>query len=243
MKTRVAEPGDHKQRLFMRTGVDAQENQARRLLNDIAGFRGYLEQKGGHPVPESVAANRWLNEVYDPVVDAIPPPLRGRLAPPEIFHEILLHRWYLSEAAGHDVGTTAAAQSYYASVLPLSQSSSALATWCRSPSVLPPSGHVLVLRAVSRSDGSRDRHPARCGAWYTAQIPGMSATTEMCMEDASAMATTKQKTAARQNIKKAQAASQRGDASHSEEMSTAKRNSLGATPRSRSPRSARSRCQ
>ncbi len=41
------------------------------------------------------------------------------------------------------------------------------------------------------------------------------------------MATTKQKTAARQNIKKAQAASQRGDASHSEGMSTAKRNSLG----------------
>jgi hypothetical protein len=118
VKTRVAEPGDHKQRLFMRTGLDAQENQATRLLNDIAGFRGYLEQKGGHPVPESVAANRWLNEVYDPVVNAIPPQLRGRLAPPEIFHEILLHRWYLSEAAGHDVGTTAAAQSYFASVLP-----------------------------------------------------------------------------------------------------------------------------
>jgi hypothetical protein len=118
VQTRVAEPGNHKNRLFMRAGLDVQENQARRLLNDIAGFRGYLEQKGGRSVPESVAANRWLNEVYDPVVDAIPPRLRGRLAPAEIFHEILLHRWYLSESAGHDVGTTAAAQSYYESVLP-----------------------------------------------------------------------------------------------------------------------------
>ncbi|HEX4580001.1 MAG TPA: DUF4032 domain-containing protein [Candidatus Dormibacteraeota bacterium] len=118
VQTRVAEPGDQRQRLFMRTGLDVQENQARRLLNDIAGFRGYLEQKSGRPVPESVAANRWLTEVYDPVVAAIPQQLRGRLAPAEIFHEILLHRWYLSESAGHDVGTTAAAESYYKSILP-----------------------------------------------------------------------------------------------------------------------------
>lgn len=65
-----------------------------------------------------LAAHRWLEEVYDPVVAAIPDELRGRLAPPEIFHEILEHRWYMSEAAGRDVGTTAAAQSYFATVLP-----------------------------------------------------------------------------------------------------------------------------
>jgi hypothetical protein len=51
-------------------------------------------------------------------VEAIPLALRGRLAPPEIFHEILEHRWYLSEQAGRDVGTTAAAASYFATVLP-----------------------------------------------------------------------------------------------------------------------------
>ncbi|HEX4580000.1 MAG TPA: DUF6582 domain-containing protein [Candidatus Dormibacteraeota bacterium] len=43
------------------------------------------------------------------------------------------------------------------------------------------------------------------------------------------MATTKQKTAARQNIKKAQAASVSGRAGHSEGMSSAKRNSLKDT--------------
>ena len=67
---------------------------------------------------ETVAAHRWLEEVYDPVVAAIPDGLHGRLAPPEIFHEILEHRWYMSEAAGRDVGTTAAARSYFDTVLP-----------------------------------------------------------------------------------------------------------------------------
>ena len=72
----------------------------------------------GRPASETLAAHRWLEEVYDPVVAAIPASLRGRLAPPEIIHEILEHRWYMSEAAGRDVGTTAAAQSYFATVLP-----------------------------------------------------------------------------------------------------------------------------
>jgi hypothetical protein len=118
VRTRVAETGDDSRKLFLRTGIDAGENQARRLLNDIASFRAYLEQKERHPVPEIVAASRWLIEVYDPVVAAIPDDLRGRLAPAEIFHEILEHRWYMSERAGRDVGTTAAARSYFRRVLP-----------------------------------------------------------------------------------------------------------------------------
>ena len=65
-----------------------------------------------------VAANRWLEEVYDPVIAAIPEDLRGRLPPAEIFHEVLEHRWYMSEAAGRDVGTTAAARDYFEQVLP-----------------------------------------------------------------------------------------------------------------------------
>jgi hypothetical protein len=118
VRTKVAESGQQSRELFRETGIAADENQARRLRNDIASFRCYLEQLDGHPVSETVAAHRWLEEVYDPVVEAIPAPLRGRLSPPEIFHEILEHRWYLSEAAGTDVGTTAAARSYFDTVLP-----------------------------------------------------------------------------------------------------------------------------
>ena len=118
VRTKVAESGQQSRELFRETGISADENQARRLRNDIASFRGYLEQKDGHPVSETVAAHRWLEDIYDPVVAAIPESLDGRLSPPEIFHEILEHRWYLSEDAGADVGTTAAAKSYFATVLP-----------------------------------------------------------------------------------------------------------------------------
>jgi Domain of unknown function (DUF4032)/Lipopolysaccharide kinase (Kdo/WaaP) family len=118
VRTKVAESGQQTRELFRETGILADENQARRLRNDIASFRGYLEQKHGYPVSETVAAHRWLEDIYDPVVAAIPDSLRGRLSPPEIFHEILEHRWYLSEDAGLDVGTTAAARSYFDTVLP-----------------------------------------------------------------------------------------------------------------------------
>jgi Domain of unknown function (DUF4032)/Lipopolysaccharide kinase (Kdo/WaaP) family len=118
LKTRVAETGHDSRRLFLRTGIDASERQARRLLNDMAAFRAWLEQKQGRAVSEVVAANRWLEEVYDPVIAAIPEELSSRLPPAEVFSEVLEHRWYMSEAAGRDVGTTAATRDYIEHVLP-----------------------------------------------------------------------------------------------------------------------------
>lgn len=118
VRTRVAEPGDARRELLGLTGLVVQENQARRLRGDIASYRAHLEQRTGAPVTTAVAASRWLTDVYKKVVDAIPPGLRGRLSPAEIFHEVLEHRWYLSEAAGRDVGTSEAARSYFTAVLP-----------------------------------------------------------------------------------------------------------------------------
>jgi hypothetical protein len=118
IRTHVAEPGRHRLRLRTLTGLDAQENQARRLLNDIASFRGHLEKQSGKRVPTMVAASRWLRDVYDKVMALMPPELASRLAPAEVFHEVLEHRWFLSEQAGRDIGTTAAARSYFENVLP-----------------------------------------------------------------------------------------------------------------------------
>ncbi len=118
VETRVSEPGQHRRELFRLTGLEVQERQARRLLNDIRAFRAHLEQKSGGPVSESFAAHRWLAEVYQLVVDAIPADLAGRLAPAEVFHEVLEHRWFLSEQAKRDVGTAEAAESYLRNVLP-----------------------------------------------------------------------------------------------------------------------------
>jgi hypothetical protein len=118
VQTRVAEAGQHRREFFRLTGLEVGEQQARRLLNDLRSFRAWLEQQRGRSVPEPVAGHRWVAEVYQPIIDAIPADLRGRLAPPEVFHEILEHRWFLSEQAGRDVGTTEAAESYFANVLP-----------------------------------------------------------------------------------------------------------------------------
>jgi hypothetical protein len=118
VETRVAEPGQHRRELLRLTGLEVQERQARRLLNDIVAYRAHLEQTEGHPVTDAFAAHRWLVEVYQPVVDAVPRELAGRLAPAEVFHEVLEHRWFLSEQAQRDVGTAEATTSYIAHVLP-----------------------------------------------------------------------------------------------------------------------------
>jgi len=113
----VVEPGHHRRRLLALTGLDAQENQARRLLNDLASFRAYLEREEGRASPESVVTFRWLAEVFEPAVATVPRELHDKLPAAEAFHEILEHRWYLSEANGHDVGILEAAKSYVEKVL------------------------------------------------------------------------------------------------------------------------------
>jgi hypothetical protein len=118
LTTRVVEPGHHRRRLHQLTGLDVQENQARRLLNDILRYRAWLERRTGRPVDEQVGALRWMVEVFEPTLTAMPADLRAKLEDAEIFHQILEHRWFLSERAGKDVGTEAAVADYLASVLP-----------------------------------------------------------------------------------------------------------------------------
>jgi hypothetical protein len=113
----VVEPGHHARRLLMLTGLHAQENQARRMLNDLARFRAELEEKEGRPVPESVAAYRWRAEVFESAVAAIPRELWTKRPAAEVFHEVLQHRWFLSEQQGTDVGLETAVQSYVEDVL------------------------------------------------------------------------------------------------------------------------------
>jgi hypothetical protein len=143
--TRVGEPGHNRREFARLTGLEVQENQARRLLNDVHSYRAYLETRHGGPVPELEAGRRWLTEVYLPVIDAVPPELAGRLPPAEIFHEVLEHRWFLSERAGFDVGTWAAVRSYLQQVLP--RTPSELTT----PSVIADRGGSLDRLVTGRS--------------------------------------------------------------------------------------------
>jgi hypothetical protein len=115
----VVEPGHHRHRLLRLTGLDAQENQARRMLNDIARYREALERKESRPLSESVAASRWRDEVFEPTIAAVPEHLWAALPAAEVFHQVLEHRWFLSERAGKDIGIDKAVESYVKSELPM----------------------------------------------------------------------------------------------------------------------------
>ncbi len=117
LNPRVVEPGHHRRRLHALTGLNAQENQARRMLNDLARYRAELDNEGGRPMPETVAVHRWLSEVFEPAVAAIPAGLWGKRDAAEVFHEALEHRWFLSQQQDEDVGLMPAVQAYVDDVL------------------------------------------------------------------------------------------------------------------------------
>ncbi len=114
----LVEEGHHFRELRRRTGLHVQENQARRLLNDIAAFRAFVERDEGRPLTDAAAAARWLAEVYEPIVEQVPAELQGRLEPAEVFHQLLEHRWHLGEAYGREVTNDEALASLVSSVLP-----------------------------------------------------------------------------------------------------------------------------
>lgn len=100
LQPKVVDAGHHARRLMRLTGLDVQENQARRLLNDLDTYRA---QEDLHDEDEEFVAHDWLTEVFEPAVRAVPRDLRGKLQPAEIYHELLEHRWYLSEQQRRDV--------------------------------------------------------------------------------------------------------------------------------------------
>ena len=114
IQPKVVDAGHHARRLLLLTGLDVEENQARRLLNDIDQFKLSHARPGAD---EEVLAHQWLSEVFEPVVGAVPVEYTGRLEPAELFHEVLEHRWYMSEKQGGDVELIDAVRSYVSDIL------------------------------------------------------------------------------------------------------------------------------
>ncbi|MGW0228212.1 DUF4032 domain-containing protein [Actinopolymorpha singaporensis] len=114
IQPKVVDAGHHSRRLLRLTGLDVEENQARRLLNDLDAFRAATEQQYED---EEIVAHQWLTEVFEPVLHEVPAELRGKLEPAEVFHEVLEHRWYRSENAHRELPLVEAARSYVDTVL------------------------------------------------------------------------------------------------------------------------------
>jgi hypothetical protein len=119
-KTLIFQPklvaaGYHQARLLELTGLETQELQAKRLLASFDRYRSRMDEP--RP-PINQSALKWLNEVFRPTLAHVPQGLVGRVEPAQMFHEILEHRWNLSEKAGGDVGLDNATRSYISEILP-----------------------------------------------------------------------------------------------------------------------------
>ncbi len=114
IQPKVVDAGHHSRRLLRLTGLDAGENQARRLLNDLDAYRATGDRKD---LDEEMVAHDWLVRVFEPVIRSIPKDLKGKLEPAEVFHQLLDHRWYLSQNEKRNVPLAEALTSYIEDVL------------------------------------------------------------------------------------------------------------------------------
>jgi hypothetical protein len=143
IQPKVVDAGHHTRRLIRLTGLDVQENQSRKLLNDLDAFRVKIDPEGD----EEVLAHRWLSEVFEPVIKAIPREYSGRLEPAEVFHQVLLHRWDQAEKLDRKVPLEEAVNSYVINVLAHRRDEEALIAPLTEAITLPtavPSGNIEV---------------------------------------------------------------------------------------------------
>ena len=105
LKLQVGGRTYHQRRLKNLTGVDALEQQARQILSDLY----YFQSKTGStsPTGKNVAAIQWRVTEFEPMMERIRE-LDHIRDPVQTYCDLLNHRFHLSVAAGHDVGTEAA---------------------------------------------------------------------------------------------------------------------------------------
>lgn len=108
----VTDRNFHRDQLYGLTGVEAEEQQARKIMNEIQGVKATLSQSHNRSTPLSVAAYHWLENLYTPTMQQLAPLLDNISQAPELYCQVLEHKWFLSEKAHRDVGHSAAAQDY-----------------------------------------------------------------------------------------------------------------------------------
>jgi hypothetical protein len=108
----VTDRNFHSDQLQNLTGLDVEENQARMMMNEIQELKATLSQTHNRSTPLSVAANHWLENVYQPTVILLKPLVDENTDVSELYCQLLEHKWFLSEKAQHDVGHQAAASDF-----------------------------------------------------------------------------------------------------------------------------------
>ncbi len=114
IKPKVVDAGHYSRQILRLTGMDVEEQQARHMINDM---HTYQITTGRKDVPMEIVAHAWLDEVFEGTLAQVPVELLTKLEPAQIFHEVLEHKWYLSDKQGSDVDIIVAAKSYVRDIL------------------------------------------------------------------------------------------------------------------------------
>ncbi|WP_286279244.1 DUF4032 domain-containing protein [Naasia aerilata] len=146
IQPKVVDAGHHSRRLLRLTGIDAQENQARRLLNDLDSYRATFGREGQD---EEAIAHEWVAQVFEPVVRAIPRDLKGKLEPAEVFHQLLEHRWFMSQKQSRDVPLAEAVAAYIDDILRHRRDEATMIT--------PPTGLITLPMGADEDDDWRSK--------------------------------------------------------------------------------------
>ena len=114
----VTDRNFHRDQLLGLTGIEAEEMQARLMMNEIQEIKANLSQANNRSTPVSLAAYNWLHEFYQPAINQLQPLISHSGDSAELYCQILEHKWYLSEAAQHDVGHRAAVEDFLQNISP-----------------------------------------------------------------------------------------------------------------------------
>ena len=154
IQPKVVDAGHHQRRLLRLTGLDVEENQARRLLNDLDSYKTLVTRPG---LDEEMIAHEWLTRVFEPVIKAIPFDLRAKLEPAEVFHNVLEHRWYMSQQRESAAPISEVLTSYINDVLRHRRDEATLVgplTETLAIPMLTPDGHPIDPDAPGEDDGT-----------------------------------------------------------------------------------------
>jgi hypothetical protein len=113
----VTDRNFHHDQLQTLTGIDAQERQARQMMNEIQEVKATLSNRDNRSTPLSVAAYDWLQNIYLPITGRLVQAKGDAVSTSEkdlaeLYCQLLEHKWYLSERARRDVGHQAATDDF-----------------------------------------------------------------------------------------------------------------------------------
>ena len=108
----VTDRNFHRDQLLGLTGVEAEEMQARTMMNEILELKGRMSHSLNRSTPISLAAFRWMEDYYQPILEMLNPLIDRSGDAAELYCQVLEHKWYLSESAQHDVGHHAAVEDF-----------------------------------------------------------------------------------------------------------------------------------